>query len=211
MAATSSTVAKRFSEDEGRACSKNSFSTSSFDLFCCFAIAPTRPCTPSDYPSLLRECEKLFQKEPKGRTFLLRILAQSGDDETKTFLESCVANVEYARANVEEALQDWSPGAISPLTKPVGTAADLDLLWCEFHATESTAPVRRIIDVLERPDHVRGKLEDWLHATARARPRRGYSTLAAIFRRLMIRRLWKKASILCDADRNEVLSPQDLD
>jgi hypothetical protein len=123
-------------------------------LFCCFAIAPTRPCTPSDYPSLLRECEKLFQKEPKGRTFLLRILAQSGDDETKTFLESCVANVEYARANVEEALQDWSPGAISPLTKPVGTAADLDLLWCEFHATESTAPVRRIIDVLERPDHV---------------------------------------------------------
>jgi hypothetical protein len=30
-------VAKRFSKDEGRACSKNSFSTISFDLFC-FAV-----------------------------------------------------------------------------------------------------------------------------------------------------------------------------
>src|SRR6266478_1569677 len=48
IAATSSTVAKRFSKDEGRTCSKNSFSITCFDLFCCFAIASTKPPTPSD-------------------------------------------------------------------------------------------------------------------------------------------------------------------
>ena len=65
--------------------------------------------------------------------------------------------------------------------------------------------------MLERPDHVRGKLEDWLHATVHTRPRWAFSTFAAVFRRFVIRRLWKKASILCDGDRQEVLSPQDLD
>lgn len=166
-----------------------------------------------DNPILLREYEKLFQELPEGRPVLLRILGQAGDERTRTFLESCVANIEFAhsRADIEEALEDWAPGAIAPLTSPVTTAADLDILWCEFRATESTEPVRKIIDVLERPDHVRGKLEDWLHATARALPRRGFSALASILRYLTIRRLWKKASILCDADRQEVLSPQDLD
>ena len=37
IAATSSTVAKRFNRDDGRALSKNSFSTAPFDFFCCFA------------------------------------------------------------------------------------------------------------------------------------------------------------------------------
>lgn len=166
-----------------------------------------------DSPFLLREYEKLFQEVPEGRLVLLRILGQAGDERARAFLESCAAKVEFAqaRAGIEKALQDWSPGALTPLARPVSTAADLDILWCEFHATESTEPVRKIIDVLERPDHIRGKLDDWLHATARARARRGFSILAAILRRFTIRRLWKKASILCDADRQEVLSPQDLD
>jgi hypothetical protein len=67
--------------------------------------------------------------------------------------------------------------------------------------------VLRIIDVFERPDHIRTKLEDWLRTTGRG----GISILATILRKVTIRKLWKQAAILCDADRCEVLSPQDLD
>ncbi len=166
-----------------------------------------------DHPSLVREYAKLLREIPYGRAVLLRILCQTGDEETRTFLESCATDIEFAyiRKDIEEVLQNWSPGAIAPLVRPVSTPADLDLLWCEFLATGSVEPVLRIIDVLERPDHVRSKLEDWLQATSHRRPRRGFSIPAKILRRLLIRRLWTKASILCDPHRGGVLSPQDLD
>ena len=45
--------------------------------------------------------------------------------------------------------------------RPIRTGLDLDLLWCEFLATGSTEPVFRIIDVLNWPDLVRARLQEW--------------------------------------------------
>jgi hypothetical protein len=44
----SSTVANRFSRDDGRTFLKNSFSISVFDLISCLAITSTKPATPSN-------------------------------------------------------------------------------------------------------------------------------------------------------------------
>jgi hypothetical protein len=45
----SSTVANRFSRDDGRTFLKNSFSISVFDLISCLAITSTKPATPSKF------------------------------------------------------------------------------------------------------------------------------------------------------------------
>ncbi len=176
---------------------------------------PANPCwylfvrIARDNPGLVRRYEVLFRANAAGRPVLLKILQQVGDDETRLFLEACLQDpkLEPLREELEVALHDWPQAPIDPLARPVSTGADLDMLWCEFRATGSTEPVLRIIDVLERPDHIRAKLENWLHAT----PRQGFSIVATTLRKLTIRRLWRQASILCDADRREVLSPQDLD
>lgn len=95
------------------------------------------------------------------------------------------------------------------MARPVSSAADLDLLWCEFRATGSMEPVLRIIAVFERPDRIRGKLEDWLHE---APPAGQLSRLLWTLRRQRLaHKLRTKASILCQLDRCEILSQQDLD
>ena len=57
----------------------------------------------------------------------------------------------------------------------------------------------RIIDALEQADIVRGKLETWL----RESPHGTVVTFCG--------KLFRQASILCDSESREVLSPQDLD
>lgn len=176
---------------------------------------PTNPCwyffavIARRNPGLLRRYESLFLEMPDGRAVLLKVLQQSGDDETERFLEVCVQDerLKPLRAEIQTALESWPDARIDPLALPVSTPADLDRLWCEFHATGNTKPVVRLIDVLERPDHIRGALEYWLHETAGG----GRLGLETIRRKRTIRRLWEQASILCDAERREVLSAQDLD
>src|SRR5207244_1908003 len=104
-------------------------------------------------------------------------------------------------------LQDWSPGALQPLSRPLSSPADMDLHWCEFLATGNTEAVLRVIDVLSRPDRIRTHLEDWL----RSGPVNGLGYLDRIHRKWIIRRLRKGASISCDLERGEVVTAQDLD
>lgn len=64
IAATSSTMANRFNGDEGRTCSKNSFSIVCFDLFSCFAIAPTKLSKPTDSVGPTRTLFAITQYPP---------------------------------------------------------------------------------------------------------------------------------------------------
>src|SRR5579864_7349110 len=148
-----------------------------------------------DNPWLVRHYEALFREKPAGRPVLLSILQQVGDEETRRFLEDCIGNPEFEplRTGLETAVQDWPAVAIDPLARPVSSRADLDLLWCEFRATGSTEPVLRIIDVFERPDRIRIKLEDWLHEA----PPEGRASriLWALRRKRLVRRLRVEASI----------------
>lgn len=154
-----------------------------------------------DNPLLLRAYEPLLYEIPEGRTFLLLILWQCGDDQTKVFLDACRSDPEFAavREQIDHISQKWQPGFIRPLEHPAESAADLDLLWCEFRATGNLAAVLRIIDVLEQTDIVREKLGAWL----RESPRKVVVDLC--------KELFREASILCDSELGEVLSPQDLD
>ena len=163
-----------------------------------------------DQPALVRRYEAVFRSEPEGRPAVAKILLQVGDEQTKEFLTSHLNDpgLEPVRGERQDALENWPPPPVDPLTRPVTTAADLDMLWCEFLATGSAEPVLRVIDVFERPDRIRSKLEAWLQEEA---PRGLFSSFRAMRRKHVVKTLWKQGSILCDLDRREVLSPQDLD
>jgi len=160
---------------------------------------------------LIRHYEALFRASSGGRLVILKILQQLGDEETRRLLEDLIADPQFAdvRTEIQAAVEDWPAFAIDPLARPVSSRADLDLLWCEFRATGRTEPVLRIIDIFERPDRIRVKLEDWLHE----RPPEGRFSrfLWTQRRKRLVRRLRVEASIFCDLDRFEILTPQDLD
>lgn len=164
-----------------------------------------------DNPWLVRRYEALFRGNSEGRLVVLKILQQVGDGETRRFLEKSIEEPQFAavRTELQAAVEDWPAFAINPLARPVSSRADLDLLWCEFRATGNTEPVLRIIDVLERPDRIRIQLKEWL----RESPPEGrlFRFLWTLRRKRLARRLRVEASILCDLDRCEILSPQDLD
>jgi hypothetical protein len=164
-----------------------------------------------DNPWLVRRYEILFCANSAGRLVILKILQQVGDEETRRFLANVIADPQFedVRTELQAAVEDWPALAIDPLARPVSSRADLDLLWCEFRATGSTEPVLRIIDVFERPDRIRVKLEDWLHE---ALPEGRVSWfLWTLRRKHLVHRLRVQASILCDLDRREILTSQDLD
>jgi hypothetical protein len=59
---------------------------------------------------------------------------------------------------------------VNALDVPIRTGTDLDLLWVEFSVTGSKAPVVRIVDVLERADRLRQRLDEWLQSQAVGSP-----------------------------------------
>ena len=86
---------------------------------------------------------------------------------------------------------------------PVETPDDLDRVWAEFHASGEPEAVRRVIDVLERPDTVRARLDAELRS-----PPRGW------IRRWRRRRALAKLEtrgVYLEPDGRAVASPQDLD
>ena len=81
------------------------------------------------------------------------------------FLESCVRDEAYApiQASISKILESNGSEFQSVLLRPVRNALDLDLLWAEFLATGEKEPVFRIIEVFNRPDLLREKLQEWLN------------------------------------------------
>ncbi len=58
-----------------------------------------------------------------------------------------ISGFRLAHAEMETALQHWSDAPLNPLRCPAATTGDLDLLWCEFHATGNKDAVLQIIEV----------------------------------------------------------------
>ena len=98
-----------------------------------------------DHPWLVREYEPLLREIPEGRTALLLILWQCGDEGTKALLDACQSDSEFAPISdqIVHVLQNWKPGWLSPMERPAESCADLDLLWCEFRATGNMAAIVR--------------------------------------------------------------------
>lgn len=102
------------------------------------------------------------------------------------------------------SIDSRTPGNV--LERPIRTPTDNDLHWAEFCLTGDVEAVRRLIDVLARPDRVRERLEAWLASepslvclpgTARRR-RKALARLRAL-------------GLVCDSVGRSVESREDLD
>ena len=155
---------------------------------------------------MLRKYEEVFQGKPSARSFVLRILSQAGDQYTVRFLSACLEDSAYSHTcdAIRSVLRDWSPGHTRPLQQRPTTPSDLDLLWAEFFVSGDTQAVLPIIDVLERPDGIRGRLGDYLRSSQRA------GSLSRWKSERTARGLIG-AGILVDTDQAAILSSQDLD
>ena len=143
------------------------------------------------------------------RIFLLGILSCVGDATTKIFLQDRVNLDSYGeeRVEIERILTSGVPDGLSePLRSIVSTGLDLDFLWVEFFVSGNGTAIRRIIQVLEMPDRIRGELNGWLRSERSGLPRFfqwRYDRFA--------RKLDESLGISVDISRKEVTTPEDLD
>jgi hypothetical protein len=135
-----------------------------------------------------------------GRLFLIRVLGLMGGEDTAAYLQGKLADLQFAeeKGEVMRALA-MLPGGADVCRMPVEKPSDLDMLWAEFMVTGEARAVERIIDVLERPDITREKLEQYL----RTRPADGNDGLVAAVKN----NLWA----LCDTGSGKVITCKDLD
>jgi hypothetical protein len=115
------------------------------------------------------------------------------------------------RQFIEEILSELNatpPGPINALKRVVRTPTDNDLLWSEFALTGNTEPVIRLIDLFERPDKIRRKLDDWLLLPQSTI---GHFLGASRRRRSRCERIRTVVGIVCDAERQRITSRDDLD
>ncbi len=119
-------------------------------------------------PSVLRVYEQICEDvSHEQRIFLLDILSCAGDAITKIFLEDRMMLDSYReeQSEIERILESGVPSGISePLRSTVSSGLDLDLLWVEFFVSGNDKAIRRIIQVLERPDQIREELNGWLRS-----------------------------------------------
>jgi serine/threonine protein kinase len=157
------------------------------------------------FPPVLRGYEAVFRKSLYRRVFILWVLAQAGDHETREFLDSCMKESEYTSVHdaISKVLDKWSPASIDALEWPIEWGGDLDFKWMEFIVTGSKDAVRRIISVLDWPDRIREKLQAWLEK----KPILGILSR----RRYQANKLREFAGIECDLHRCQIETADDLD
>ncbi len=129
-------------------------------------------------PGLLRDYEQLFgETQFEGDALLSEIIAD-------------LKSIPQAPSNA--------------LARTVRTPTGNDLLWAEFFVTGSNEPIERLIEVLERPDRIRQKLEAWLTSPLRffrsaTRCKRTYE------------RLRTAAGVACNTELTRIETLGDLD
>ena len=115
---------------------------------------------------LVRLYEAKFTKAKKeGRAFLLDSLRLCGDEQTLKHLNSWRKDPVFKEqhAHIDEIRRFLAnPKRKLPRDQPPFGPTDLDLLWADFFVTGEYAPIARILDVLDRPDGLRRRLENWL-------------------------------------------------
>jgi hypothetical protein len=145
---------------------------------------------------VLREYERLLPKaSSEGRLVITLALALP---ENREFLRARLNDPEFnaVRDMVVKLLGAGLPGPQEVLVQPINSGTDLDLLWSEFLVTGNTRAVSRIIDVLEWPDRVRGRLQSRMDS--------GSVTAQQA-------QILEQAGIVLDLQHNEIVNVDDLD
>ncbi|MET0115989.1 MAG: tetratricopeptide repeat protein [Sedimenticola sp.] len=175
------------------------------------------------HPSIYREYESLFRiSSHKERVFILYVLELGDDDGITTFLKSIVDDHEYISEKflIKSILDKGGNKKLDPLSVVPHTGHDLDLLWVEYIVTGNTEAVSRIIQVLDRPDIIRKKLEEWLKKPLIlgfiANRYRRSVILEKVNEPIKVIRAitdkpWTTNGIQCDLDKSKVITFEDLD
>ena len=159
------------------------------------------------HPAANRGYEALFDRvSAPGKALVLMVLQLSADDKTVEFLRSKLKDKRCAPLwdDIGQAIRKGLPLKVTVLQRPVENSVDMDVRWAEFSVTGNPEVVVPIIDVLEWPDRLRQKLDDWLSARMGTVP-----TTAQ--REQVQRRLFETAGIVYDLTRREIKNAQDLD
>ncbi len=112
----------------------------------------------------VRLYERFFQKarDTAGRRFMLAALALCADDETPAALTAWQKNEAFRDVwpeieEIQAALSDQSLKL--PRDREPRTPLDLDLLWIDFYVTGDYPPIEKILNVLDRPDVIRTRIQ----------------------------------------------------
>lgn len=151
---------------------------------------------------LVRQYEALFATSPPvGRLALLEVLRICGDEITRTKLQQWQADPAFQshHSQLTSVRERLGAPMVSPLSRETATPADLDLLWMEFFLTGDPKPIRKLLDVVDRPDHIRQRLDQWLtdHPEKPARAQ--------------MEKLFGELDITYDPSTNRMMPGQDLD
>jgi len=100
-----------------------------------------------------------------GKLFLLTCLQICGDQETVKQIKAWQRDAK--NSDLKKALETArhavsNPKRSLPRDRPPRFPTELDLLWVDFLVTGEYPPVARILDVLDRQDRLRVKIETWL-------------------------------------------------
>jgi hypothetical protein len=163
------------------------------------------------YPPILRDYEALFDRQPSR--FVFDVLAETDDAETRRFITARLTDDRFRALHhqMRAVAKGSSRQRLDPLGHAAQDALDLDLLWAEFLVTGDTTPVERIIDVLEWPDLVRGRVEFSLRLP---KSLRFIGMLLPLLRRPRLtvpEAVVRLLRIEVDAQRRVVETPEDLD
>lgn len=164
------------------------------------------------HPTILRQYESVARESSsEGKTFILRILEHVGDEGTRRFLSLARGDSAFAaqRDQIARLIEATTPTKLDILHTDVRDVVDIDLLWTEFSVSASKVAVRRVIQVLEWPDRIRTRLEEWL----RTKPQSGFLLFKPDpkKRKQIVDSVAKVAGIVCDLDRAEIANREDLD
>ena len=164
------------------------------------------------HPVVLRQYEAVARDtSSEGKAFVLKIFEHVADEGTRRFLTLARGDHAFAaqRDQIARLLEATTQTKVDILHSDIRDVGDLDLLWTEFSVSASKVAVRRIIQVLEWPDRIRTRLEEWL----RAKPTSGFFLFKPdpSRRKQIVDSLAKVAGIVCDLDRAEIANREDLD
>lgn len=119
------------------------------------------------HPEVVRAYEGLFPAaSEQGTLLLLDTFILCGDDTTKARLTAWMNDPQLKSyhewiASTVEQMGSYAPDR---LTREIASAWDLDQLWMEFFITGDERPVRRIVEVANREDRIRQRLNAWFEA-----------------------------------------------